>query len=160
VIEAYLILANRIRGEMDDLENLIERARRAMDASGKKPQDKDFFIDSAALNLHDFYVGIERLFRLIASTVDGDVPAGDEWHRDLLRQMNIDLPELRPQVISKETMIALDEYLRFRHVVRNVYTFTLKLEPIKRLVNQSQTVFIQVRDELLIFADFLEQVGS
>jgi hypothetical protein len=112
------------------------------------------------LYLHDFYVGIERLFRLIASTVDGDVPAGDEWHRDLLRQMNIDLPELRPQVISKETMIALDEYLRFRHVVRNVYTFTLKLEPIKRLVNQSQTVFIQVRDELLIFADFLEQVGS
>jgi hypothetical protein len=42
VIEAYLILANRIRGEMDDLVNLIELARRAMDASEKNLKMRNF----------------------------------------------------------------------------------------------------------------------
>jgi len=30
----------------------------------------DFYLDSAALNLHGFYVGLERVFELIAATVE------------------------------------------------------------------------------------------
>ena len=57
-------------------------------------------------------------------------------------------------------MSALDEYLRFRHVLRNIYAFSFIPEQIERLVNQFKPVFVQVRIELLAFAEFLEQVGG
>ncbi|HEY5575102.1 MAG TPA: hypothetical protein VIK64_18925, partial [Anaerolineales bacterium] len=84
MIEAYIILANRIRKELGQVETAIKRTERAIAAGKKNPQDQDFYIDSAALNLHDIYAGLERIFRQIAATVDGNVPTTAEWHRDLL----------------------------------------------------------------------------
>ncbi|MGB9887889.1 MAG: hypothetical protein ACPLRW_12990, partial [Moorellales bacterium] len=43
------------------------------------------------------------------------------WHKQLLNRMTLEVPEVRPPVISKDLARTLDEYLRFRHVFRNVY---------------------------------------
>jgi hypothetical protein len=83
------------------------------------------------------------------------MPSGPEWHQELLRQMNVALPEIRPQVTSDETVQAVDEYLRFRHVVQNVYAFEFDPERIERLVQRLRPSFEQARVELLAFADFL-----
>ena len=115
------------------------------------------YIDSASLNMHDVYSGFERIFKQIAATMDGNVPVNAEWHRDLLEQMALNLPKVRPLVLSAESIERLDEYLRFRHVVRNVYTFSFDPERIGRLVKELETVFDQVQNELLTFADFLEK---
>jgi hypothetical protein len=160
VIESYIVLTGRIRKELDDLERLVSRAIRAMNTAQKNPQDTDLYVDSASLNLHDVYSGIERIFKQIAATVDGNMPAGAEWHRELLEQMGLDLPKVRPPVLTADSIQHLDPYLRFRHVVRNVYTFSLDPERIGRLVNELETVFAQIRQELLAFADFLEKVGT
>ena len=64
-----LRVARRIRDELDELTRVIERAqegwRRAQQSSD------DLYLDGVALNLHSFYAGLERLFGLIAATVDG-----------------------------------------------------------------------------------------
>jgi len=112
------------------------------------------------LNLHDFYAGLERIFRQVAATIDQSVPTGPEWHRELLRQMNIALPQMRPQVISEETIKTIDEYLRFRHVVQNVYSFEFEPERIQHLVQRLRPSFEQVRSELLAFADFLDSLAQ
>ena len=54
----------------------------------------------------------------------------------------------------------LDEYRRFRHVVRNIYAFEYKPEQIERLVNQLLDIFPQLREELVVFSKFLQQVGD
>lgn len=113
----------RIHQEMDDLDRVVSRAERAVQAARQQTQDQDLYIDSAALNLHDFYAGLERIFQQVGSTVDGNIPAGHNWHRELLQQMQTDLPDLRPPVLSSEVASVLDEFLRFRHVLRNVYAF-------------------------------------
>ena len=41
------------------------------------------------------------------------------WHLLLLEQMTKEVPGIRPAVISTETGTRLDEYRRFRHVIRN-----------------------------------------
>jgi len=74
--EAYVILARRIRDELNNLEKILDRARLGMDTANDRPEVQDFLIDSVALNLHDFYAGIERFFRLIASSVDEAYPQG------------------------------------------------------------------------------------
>ena len=160
MIESYLVLAERIRKELDDLSRLVARAQRAVTTARKNPQDADLFLDSASLNLHDVYSGFERVFKQIAATVDGTVPTAAEWHRELLEQMGLDLPKVRPPVLTRETIQGLDEYLRFRHVVRNVYTFSFDPDRIGRLVKELETVFEKTKQELSAFADFLETVSG
>ncbi|NPV06389.1 MAG: hypothetical protein HPY83_00325 [Anaerolineae bacterium] len=150
----HLALAARIRQEVDSLNLVVARAERA--AERMRGQPDPLWADAAALNLHDFYAGLERLFRLIASQVDGSVPSGQEWHRDWLRQMGLFLKRVRPAVLSPETVKRLDEYLRFRHVVRNVYALELDPERLLPLVHHLRPVFGLVRQDLLEFAFFLE----
>ena len=159
MIESYVVLAGRIRKELDDIERLVLRADRAIKTARKNPRDADLYLDSASLNMHDVYSGFERIFKQIAATVDGNVPSNAEWHRDLLEQMALNLPKARPPVLSPDSIERLDEYLRFRHVVRNGYTFSFDPERIGRLVKELLPTFEQIRDELLTFANFLEKVG-
>jgi hypothetical protein len=160
VIERYLVVAGRIREEIADLERTVSRSGRAMNAAKANVQDQDIYLDSVALNLHDFYTGLERIFQQIAALVDRSMPEGPEWHRELLRQLATDLPHVRPRVLSKETVKALDEYLRFRHVVRNIYAFEFDFERIDRLIQGLKTCFENVKIELFEFAEFLEKLAN
>lgn len=104
----------------------------------------DLYIDSAALNLHDVYSGVERVLKQIAATIDGNLPSSPEWHRDLLEQMGLDFAQVRPPVLTTASIQNLDEYLRFRHVVRNVYTFSLNPERVEELVKGLDHIFDQL----------------
>ena len=117
-----LELAERIHGEVAELDRVIERTQRIWSRAVKPSQDQDLYIDSVALNLHGWYSGIERLFELIARHIDRKMPSGETWHRDLLEQMARDATDARPAVISQASADGLDEFRRFRHLVRNVYT--------------------------------------
>ena len=155
MIARYAVVAGRIRQELTELERVVARAERAGKAARRQTKDQDLYLDAAALNLHDFYSGLERLFQQIATTVDGSMPGGPEWHRELLRQMRTALPSLRPQVLSAESAREVDEYLRFRHVVRSIYAFEFDPERIEPLVEHLRPCFERMQAELLAFADFL-----
>lgn len=90
---------------------------------------------SAAI-LHDFYVAAENIFEVVAREIDEKLPVGEQWHRELLLQMTLAIPESRPPLLTKETAARLDEYRGFRHVFRNVYGFNLSPERIIALVNR------------------------
>ena len=160
MIEDYRVVSARIRQELKELEQVTLRADRAIAAAKRQPPDQDLYIDSAALSLHDFYSGLERIFHYIASSVDTSVPAGHEWHRELLRQMSFEIPKLRPVILSQESVNTLNEYLAFRHVVRNVYAFQFDPLRVERLVNGLPSVISKVKADLESFASFLEQIVS
>lgn len=147
-------LARRIRNELDALGTVLQRIQQGWSRS--QHASDDYYLDSVALNLHGLYSGLERIFELIAAVIDNAVPTGDKWHYTLLQQMTTEVVDVRPAVISKTVCDHLDEYRRFRHVVRNVYTFNFDPEKIAKLVEELQPVFTQVWAELLAFADFLE----
>jgi hypothetical protein len=88
--------------------------------------------------LHDFYSVIEKIFKRIAARIDRDVPSGEDWHTDLLIRMAIFLDSIRPNVISENLKEQLAEYLRFRHLFRNIYGFELKWEKCKTLRNRKK----------------------
>lgn len=153
--ERLLRIAGRIRGELESLTRVLDRAQEGMRRA--RQTSDDFYVDSVALNLHGLYAGFERLFEIIAATIDGNVPQGANWRQVLLDQMATEVPEVRPAVISEETRRALDEYRGFRHVVRNVYTFRFDPAKVQSLVQKAPEVFSQTQMELLAFAGFLEQ---
>jgi len=75
-------LAERIEAELSELEKVTGRIREGWERFRRTGDD--FYTDSTALNMHGFYSGTERVFQLIARTVDGSVPQGANWHRMLL----------------------------------------------------------------------------
>jgi len=154
------VLAARIRQELETLEKVATRAKRALALAHKYPDDEDLYLDAVALNLHDFYTGLERVFYQIAATLDEAVPESRDWHQKLLRQMAKERPQIRPAVISEETRESLDEYLRFRHVVRNIYAFEFDSERLGRLVQGLDFVLPRIHKELQAFAQFLERLAG
>lgn len=160
MIPEYVLLAKRIRDEVAELERSVNRASRAWQAATTAKTDQDIYMDSIALNLHSFYSGFERLLEFTAYQLDGGPPKGPSWHKDLLQQMSTDLPGIRPPMISRPTADEMDEFRRFRHVVRNVYAEHLDPTRIGKLVEQLSTLWRQLQAELESFASFLGGVSQ
>lgn len=148
------VLSGRIRDELSELAMVVDRAEQGWRRA--KTQHDDFYLDGVALNLHGFYSGLEHVFEKIASLVDESIPTGANWHQELLRQMNIEVPGVRPAVISAELRTGLEEYRGFRHIVRNVYTYQLNPEKLERLITMLRETLSRTERELLAFAKFLE----
>ena len=115
----------------------------------------DDYLGTIALNVHSFYSGAERIFRDIASSIDNALPEGADWHRRLLRQMDIAVPDIRPAVLSEASLKQLDELCRFRHVVRNVYAFELVPERVNDVATELPNCLLQLERDLSSFCEFL-----
>lgn len=152
-----LVLAGRIRASMDDIHLAIERATRQAD-KGKQSGDEDYW-DATALSLHSFYSGIEQIFEDIARTIDDAIPEGGEWHISLLKQMTVEIKDLRPAVIRPITRQNLDEYRGLRHVIRNVYAFNLRPARLAELVKNAPECMQNLTTDLIAFANFLEKTS-
>jgi hypothetical protein len=153
-MNSYSALSGRIRQALTDLERVVVRAEELL---GKAQQSgDDGYLDGVALNLHGFYAGVERIFEDIARNVDESVPAGPDWHRDLLLQMSAVIDGVRPGVITQQTRYCLDEYRGFRHVVRNIYTFNLRPSRLQELTRDLPACHGSLLGEVNTFFDFLE----
>ena len=105
--------------------------------------------------LHDFYNGVERVFVRIARELNGGVPRGDQWDRDLVDDMTLDIPEVRPAVIDQGLARTLGEYLRFRHVFRNVYGGVLEAERMASLEKRLPETLAAFRDRVETFVSWM-----
>jgi hypothetical protein len=137
----------------DEFEKLKLLEREKDDLLKKKPSN--YILRAGGSILHDFYTGIEKIFENIAKEIDQRVPMGEEWHSELLHQMTLDIPGLRPPVISAATEKKLREYLGFRHLFRKRYGFELDWEKMKKLLIKIPQVLAHLEQELEVSLDSL-----
>jgi len=114
-------LCRRIENEVAEIKKIRDFALRRWQ---KALKDEDY-LGSVAFDLHGFYQGVERVFEVIATSIDKVLPSGDSWHKLLLEQMTEEIHGIRPAVLSEKTRMALEDYRRFRHLARNIYTLKL-----------------------------------
>lgn len=117
-----------------------------------KQKPSNYILRAGGSILHDFYTGIEKIFENIAKEVDRRLPMGEDWHSELLHQMTLDIPGLRPPLISPNTERELREYLGFRHLFRKRYGFELDWKKMKRLLLKIPKVLSQLEKELEVFS--------
>jgi hypothetical protein len=91
----YAVVAGRIRDELASIEKLVARTEGAIDRAKQNPRDQDYYLAAAALDMHSFYTGVERLLQLIANDIDGSLPSSPHWHQDLLAQLSLELTQIR-----------------------------------------------------------------
>jgi len=154
----HVALEGRMTQTLKDTERIVQRADLLL--SKMRHTGDDGFLDGVALNLHSFYTGIESIFEDIGRTVDGALPAGQNWHKEMLQQMSAELVGVRPAVIRRSTRDCLDEYRAFRHLVRNVYTFNLRPARLFGLADGVLACFTAVREDLEEFCSFLRTLDE
>ena len=117
-------------------------------------------VEAAALRLHSFYTGVERCLLLVSRVVNGGTPAkGEGWHRRLLERMAL-ATATRPALLREGTQQQLQEYLRFRHLVRNLYADELRPEPIALLISQLPPLWQELQADLRSFQAWLTAVAE
>ncbi|MEL6325552.1 MAG: hypothetical protein AAFQ61_01405 [Cyanobacteria bacterium J06626_23] len=129
-------LQRRIKKELAKMQQAVERAQKVIPKL-QAIEDEDIleaFISDSALNMQSFYTGAESILYAIARDIDQSVPSGESWHQQLVEQMSVEIPTVREAVLSTETAEWLDEFRRFRHVVRSMYAFDLDEERVLQLV--------------------------
>ena len=107
--------------------------------------------------LHNFYNGCENIFKSIARFFENDL-GPQEWHKDLLKRMKIEVAGYRPKVIDDELFLLLDDFRAFRHKFRYTYAFELdwererlvarKMIPAKALLDKQMQYFLNQLDEI------------
>jgi hypothetical protein len=65
-----------------------------------------------------------------------------------------------PPVLTPETVRSLQEYLGFRHIVRNIYGFELDAERVERLVEGYSRVWHRFESEVGQFVGELRELAG
>jgi hypothetical protein len=153
---AMLLL--RVAGEIESELAGFEKLRQEYLELPK--QDASYILRAKASIFHDFYTAVERTLKLIAEELNGGVPKGDQWHKQLLVDMTLDLADIRPPVFSKELFERSLPFLRFRHLFRNMYGYELKAEKIRELETGFPRLVEDAAGALFVFCAWLKQTAT
>ena len=142
-------LRKQVVVEQEQLDRLIEVHRPLLLRCATSTPD-DIELSALAAMLHSFYTGIENLFKRIEVETDATLPRGEFWHRELLDAMRRP-STVRPAVISAPLRDRLREYLEFRHVFRQAYSFQLRWDKMSPLVLDCEQTLQRLEAELEVF---------
>ena len=146
-------LKAEIQSECDDLRRLKD------DLDSCRSVDNEMVVLRAKASIfHDFYTGVERIFTRIASELNGGIPHTPHWHSDLLKDMTLELEDIRPRIISGDLYAHLLAYLRFRHLFRNLYGFNLEENRVAELENKFFAVADGFIKEIEAFTRWLDEL--
>ena len=84
--------------------------------------------------IHNFYNGIENVFKQLVISKGLSIPQGPSWHIDLIEIC------VANQIISRTTSDMLKEYLSFRHFFSHAYSFDVDEERITPLLERIKDV--------------------
>lgn len=82
-----------------------------------------------AYALHNLYSALENSFDQISRSFENHVVDREQWHRELMLKMFLEIPGVRPAVLPLEVRPLLNELRSFRHVFRHSYDF--ELDPVR-----------------------------
>lgn len=127
-LKSLVYLEAEIEDEFKGLSRIcsILRKKGFFDAAlARQKLSDEVVLRGVAGMLQDYYSGVERIFKRLAVEVDERLPKGESWHKSLLDQMKIEIPGVRPAIVSGSTYEKLDDLRGFRHRVGNIYGFNL-----------------------------------
>jgi len=146
----------RVVSEIEEELGNIERLLSELNEHQKDEPRNSFYLRAVGSIFHDFYCGVERIFERIAEELNGGIPEGENWHIQLLKDMTLQIEEVRPAVISKELVAELKGYLEFRHRFRNIYGFELEWDKMKGLKETMPGIAERFKKEIKEFIAFMK----
>ena len=72
--------------------------------------------------------------------------------------MSLNIPEIRPAILGKNTHDLLDELLRFRHFKRYYFSFNYDWDKIELIEKKYVKVHPVLKEDIMRFITFLNQL--
>jgi len=154
--QQFIKTAAKIRDEMRKLDRLYTEWH-DIDPDLKP---NSLILRGKASMFSDFYSGVERIFRGIADVINGGTPQGKSWQQELLNDMKLDTPGLRPSVISEKTYQLLLNFLAFRHKFRNIGLTDFDFEEMKKIEIKFPEVHTKFKADLETFLIFVDRLAN
>jgi hypothetical protein len=105
----------------------------------------------------DYYTCIETFLFRCSQTFENNLEQ-EKWHKSLLQKMSLDIPNIRPAIVRKETFEMLDELLRFRHFRRYYFNFSYDWDKIDLLSRKYDNLHDYILEDIQNFKTFLNQL--
>lgn len=109
-----------------------------------------------ALKTQQLYTAVEDLLKSTAVTFENNIDSPQSYHIELLKRMKLDIPDIRPAVISEPSFKILDKLRGFRHFIRHGYDYELDKDELLLLQNKITESFMSVSNDIDSFVIFLE----
>jgi hypothetical protein len=148
----------RLRADIAEERRALARCTDDLaDASSRlaaAPSDRAALV-FAAFALHGWYTGFEAIAERVARQLDGSIPMGDRWHRDLLSQISVEVPGVRPAVVPRALISDLAALLGFRQFFRHSYGVDLEFARLDLERSRLQRILPTIAASLDAFDAFL-----
>ncbi|MEW6753465.1 MAG: hypothetical protein AB1505_21150 [Candidatus Latescibacterota bacterium] len=115
---------------------------------------------AVAYYLHNLYCAYESIFQRIAEVFGNQVAERSGWHAGLLRRMALDVPGMRPRLLSDQSWDNLDELRRFRHLFRSAYRLQLAGDRLALVLRRAHLLTQSYRSDFDGFLNFLDGMLS
>jgi len=112
--------------EFENIESVV--AELFLLANQNKAEYSIAELAAIATFLHNFYNGVENIFKRLLYAKGAALENSSTWHKDLLRTTH------DTGIISTDLYNTLSNYLSFRHFFVHAYSFTLRWEELRPLV--------------------------
>jgi uncharacterized protein YutE (UPF0331/DUF86 family) len=116
-----------------ELEN-IERVLAELPGLDSLNKLSSLEMAGVAALIHNFYNGVENVFKQLVISKGLSIPQGPSWHIDLVEIC------IANQIISQTTADMLKKYLSFRHFFSHAYSFDVDEERITPLLERIKDV--------------------
>ena len=148
----------KITYEISQIDQLLIDSQPLQDLCRIK--NPDFIeLSAAAMVLHSFYNGVENIILMILKGYEEKIPNGNNWHMELLEKASIQNGD-RKIIFSSELKSQLEEYRKFRHIVRHVYNFKLNWTMMEGIMNNINTIWDKIKEDLNKFIEPEEEKKS
>ena len=149
------VALQRLRAEVQhDLRAFEDRLEEVRSIDLVHPSSAETAL--VAVALHHGYSAIETALSRVARAIEGSLPTGPDWHQELVESMALDIPEVRPAILSQETLPLLRRLLAFRHFFRHAYAVPLDPAQLADLRAQAEALRAPLRADLEKLDRFLD----
>lgn len=148
-----------IQSEFDKIDKELSALKDAQDALKNEmvpPQIKHIVMVGIASTIEKTFTGAENILRRIAAELDGYVPSGDAWHKDLIDQMAMTIDE-RDAVLNDTTAQTLHDMRMFRHRERNSYGFMLNEYRVLDLADEIASTISSLKMDIAVFQQKMQK---
>ena len=95
--------------------------QKLLDRATRLSADDDIILESIAYQIHNLYCTVEDLLKIVASCFENNMSSTSQWHSILLQRMTMEIPGIRPALLSPDSYTILNSMRGFRHFFRHAY---------------------------------------
>ena len=147
---------NLLKAELDAQIKEIEKIFAEIEERKKGVNRSKAKLESLAYKLHNLYCAFEDLFKVIARHFENHVEDIARFHKELLKRMSIRIEGVRPALLSEDAFKVLDELRAFRHYFRHAYSYELRHEKLKPVIEAAGMLREFYRDGIESFLREIE----